>query len=52
MRTETIEFFNIAEVREGVLYRYPLDMCDALQVPEYDGQESYVREYRGHRPAG
>ena len=52
MFTETMEFFKIAEVREGVLYRYPLVVCDALQVPEYDGQNRYVREYRGHRPAG
>lgn len=51
MLTKTIELFNIAEMRDGVLYRYPLEVCDALQIPEYDETGNVLRIHRGHRAA-
>ncbi len=35
---DNIEFFNIAEMRGGVLYRFPKYVCEKLNIPEYDGE--------------
>lgn len=51
MKTREIEFFNVAELRDGVLYRFPLRVCDALSIPEYDAQDHFLRMYSGHRAA-
>lgn len=48
---DSIEFFNVAEIRDGVLYRFPLAVCDALQIPEFDENGKVVRIYKGHRAA-
>ena len=49
MIAHSIEFFNVAELRDGVLYRFPLSVCDALQVPEYNANGKFLRIYTGHR---
>lgn len=49
MKTDEIEFFNVAEMRDGVLYRFPLSVCDSLQIPEFDAKGNFVQIYRGHR---
>lgn len=51
MLTESIELFNIAEMRNGILYRYPLEVCNALQIPEFDEKGKFLRIYRGHSAA-
>lgn len=51
MKTDEIEFFNVAEMRDGVLYRFPLSVCDSLQIPEFDAKGNFVQIYRGHRGA-
>lgn len=45
---ENIEFFNVAEIRNGVLYRFPLRVCENLSVPEYDKQGNFLRIFKGH----
>ena len=46
---DQIEFFNVAELRDGVLYRFPLDVCDHLRIPEYDAAGRELRIHTGHR---
>lgn len=48
MRTGQMDLFNVAELRDGVLYRFPQSVCDALQAPEYDEEGRFVRIFRGH----
>lgn len=43
-----IEFYNVAELKDGVLYRFPEKVCNALGVPKYDRAGNYLREYKGH----
>lgn len=38
---DNIEFFNIAEIRSGVLYRFPRYVCEKLNIPEYDGDGTF-----------
>ena len=45
---DNIEFFNIAEIRSGVLYRFPRYVCEKLNIPEYDGDGRFLRMYNGH----
>lgn len=45
---QNIEFFNVAEIRDGVLYRFPESVCGALSVPEYDREGKYLGEFKGH----
>ena len=49
MISDSIEFFNVAELRDGVLYRFPLNVCDALQIPEFDAKGNFLRVHTGHR---
>ena len=49
MISGSIEFFNVAEIRGGVLYRFPLLVCDALQIPEFDAEGNFLRVHTGHR---
>lgn len=49
MISGSIEFFNVAEIRGGVLYRFPLHVCDALQIPEFDAEGNFLRVHTGHR---
>ena len=51
MKTQEIEFFNVAELRDGVIYRFPECVCNALNIPEFDAQGRFLRLYSGHRAA-
>lgn len=48
MVSGNIEFYNVAEIREGVLYRFPKRVCDRLSVPEYDEAGNFKGIYTGH----
>ena len=43
MKTQEIEFFNVAELRDGVIYRFPECVCNALNIPEFDAQGRFLR---------
>lgn len=45
---QNIEFFNIAEIHDGVLYRFPEIVGKNLGVPEFDTKGNFVRNYTGH----
>lgn len=49
MKFDEIEFFNTAEIRDGVLYRFPLSVCDKLSIGEYDKNGQFIRDFNGHR---
>lgn len=45
---QNIEFFNVAEINDGILYRFPKIVCENLGVPEYDAEGNYLGNYTGH----